>query len=357
MNRGYWNRAARCAAALFFLVALSGCGAITSVREAMYYNSDMARKANDSLKECRATSSLEIRHPMDHRPASAEEPDCYSVVISTSSRALGDMSISPSASSGEYRGPMAPQEFGRASSAAAVLGQIAWPAVLSKIVYRRYAPEADRSDCNYEAGLHPLGRIPIAAAGRWESWETTGDGCKAIGGLFYETFIYRLRNGPVTQAFIVFRGTENYSGQALTDWSTNFAMAMNIEPSQFKDVRRNVKVIIARLRVQYPGVRIFTAGHSLGGSLAQLAAYVSKDIDIAYAFNTSPVSGWTALREQQERNPPKRSSRTKILQSSGSCRKKKLLGCSGSSRMPRTLLCVEKAGPMWRLTFPRAMKC
>lgn len=67
------------------------------------------------------------------------------------------------------------------------------------------------------------------------------------------------------QAVIVFRGTENDSGQLVDDWSANLASALfNSVPGQFKEVE---------------GVRA------------------------AYAFNTSPVAGWAWLRTRQRLHP------------------------------------------------------
>lgn len=314
MQRENWGRAARCMAVLLCCAALGGCGLYSVNREAKLYRAEMAEEMRREVEECRNGSSPEKRHVLDHRYRDTDASDCYSAVISAASRSLEGArvdriqkpTIGSSPSAVATRKPWTPQEVAQATSAAEVLGQMAWPAVLSKVVYRRYAPEASRGDCAYRPDLHPLERlkrVPSAGAGKWESWEHSGVGCKAVGGLYYETFVYRLPDGPITQAFIVFRGTENYSGQLLPDWEANLAMALNLEPQQFVQVRIGLKEIVRKLKKDAPNVEIYTAGHSLGGSMAQLAAYMSEDVKIAYAFNTSPVSGWTWLRKQQSENP------------------------------------------------------
>jgi pimeloyl-ACP methyl ester carboxylesterase len=314
MKRENWGRAARGMAALLFCAVLGGCGLFSVSREAKLYRAEMAEEMRREAQECRSSSSPEKRHVLDHRYRDADASDCYSAVISSSSRQLegagGDQVRKPamdgSPPSIAVRKPWTPEEMAQATSAAEVLGQVAWPAVLSKVVYRRYAPEANRGDCVYKPDLHPLERLKTvssADAGNWERWKPSGVGCKAVGGLYYETFVHRLPGGAITQAFIVFRGTENYSGQFLPDWEANLAMALNLEPQQFMQARAGLKEVIEELKAEAPGVEIYTAGHSLGGSMAQLAAYISKDVKIAYAFNTSPVSGWTWLRKLQHENP------------------------------------------------------
>lgn len=74
-------------------------------------------------------------------------------------------------------------------------------------------------------------------------------------------------------------------------------MAFNISPSQFEHVRDEMPNLVAALKAQEgPDLPIFVAGHSLGGSLAQLAVYVEPEFLAAYAFNTSQVNGWPWLR-------------------------------------------------------------
>lgn len=48
---------------------------------------------------------------------------------------------------------------------------------------------------------------------------------------------------------------------------------------------------------------VYTTGHSLGGGLAQLAAYLREEVTAAYTFNTSPATGWAILRAQYREDP------------------------------------------------------
>ena len=324
MQPSFWGDAARHVAVVLCCTALGGCGLHAVNREANRYRAEMDEAAVKQMAECRRTTRTDP-HELDHRQAGASAPDCYTAVIFTSSRPLLEATVAPgpqqekaaSVPSAGKRKPvprdiLTPQELAQATSAADVLGQVAWPAMLSKVVYRRYLAEENRSSCADEPKqLHPLNRLKAVSAtgaGNWETWGLSGVGCKSAGGLFYETFVYRpgagsAGAGSITHAFIVFRGTENYKGQLKEDWGTNLAMALDLEPSQFKQVQADLKELITQLKKAAPGVRIYTAGHSLGGSLAQLAAYISKDVETAYAFNTSPVSGWTWLRAQQAVDP------------------------------------------------------
>jgi pimeloyl-ACP methyl ester carboxylesterase len=322
MKRELLNRVVRHAGVLLCCIALGGCGLYAANREANRYRSDMAKTLKEEITNC-STSKSKQRHALDHRINASDDPDCYSAYITGTSRALKEapppdpgMKSDPKAAVGDV---WSPQVLAQPTSAAAVLGQVAWPAVLSKIVYRRYLGQASRGSCGVDPEFDPLKRISEGSKGPgdWEYWSDNGIGCRgSASGLFYETFVYRLRSpgtgtdaqsalrkGQITQAFIVFRGTENFKGQFWPDWSTNAAMALDIAPAQFKEVRSDLKSVIRGLQADSPGVRIYTAGHSLGGSMAQLAAYLSKDVRIAYAFNSSPVSGWTWLRELQGKDP------------------------------------------------------
>lgn len=311
---------------------LEGCGIYAVNHEANRYKDDVSATTKSDLLECKSNAASP--HPLDHRLPGAAGPDCYSAFVTATSRPL----LEPDVAERERREELfrtekkakleanfsrrnastpifSPQRLVEASSAGEVLGQVAWPAMLSNIAYRNYIDYRNRSDsneaCNYAVHLHPLTRLNAATndtnSSRWEPWQIDGVGCKALDGLFYETFVYRDfsdgKMGIITHAIIAFRGTENYESQALEDWKANIGMALNIPPGQFRQVKDNLPGLIEKLKVDSPNVFIYTAGHSLGGSLAQLASYLSKDVQAAYAFNTSPVTGWTWLRQEQAKDP------------------------------------------------------
>jgi hypothetical protein len=48
-------------------------------------------------------------------------------------------------------------------------------------------------------------------------------------------------------------------------------------------------------------IKFSSAGHSLGGGLAQQAAYASKYIETVYAFDPSPVTGYSSVKKQDRK--------------------------------------------------------
>ncbi len=315
------GRALRHMAVLLCCATLAGCGVFSVNREAKRYREEQATQVKDELEACRK-GTVAAAHKMDHRTAPGAGPDCYLAVVTGSSRMLVEppqpLPAPPPEGSKQAVAVLSSVELAQATSASAVVGQVAWPAMLSKMVYRRFVAtdkrSKDKDACTYLLEMHPLKRWNQAASAtsgyRWDTWKPKGIGCQAIGGLFYETYVYQpfsggvALDGGITQAVMVFRGTENYRGQARDDWATNAAMAFDITPSQFEQVRLDLRGLIDELKREgAPELRIYTAGHSLGGSLAQLAAYLNEDVQAAYAYNTSPVTGWTWLRGLHATDP------------------------------------------------------
>ncbi|WP_426303973.1 hypothetical protein ACN9MJ_13220 [Acidovorax facilis] len=290
---------------------LAGCGLMTFTHEAGKYQAEIADA--DLAAQVACSKNEVVGQIYDHRRPGELKPDCYLAVVTGESTVLQEPAPSPLPyqkvlKTGQV---LRPSELARTTDVQIIIGQVAWPALLSKVVYRRHVEIENRygrAACTYQEDIHPLRTLNARAnlgpdESRWEPWQLGKGGCNAVGGLFYETFVNRQYAGNVagraTQAMVVFRGTENYRGQILTDWSTNAAMAFNISPSQFKHVRDEMPNLVAALKAQEgTDLQIFAAGHSLGGSLAQLAVYVEPAITSAYAFNTSPVNGWTWLRRE-----------------------------------------------------------
>jgi pimeloyl-ACP methyl ester carboxylesterase len=178
-------------------------------------------------------------------------------------------------------------------------------ALLSEMVYYREEKggRENRGATCRDASVHRnLLQLPVVdrtqhaagPAGRWERVLNTRDANFCLdhpNGLFYETFAYRTSNDKVLEVAIVFRGTENPS---LRDWSTNLSAATGVEPPQYRVAEGElVKVFKALDAGPYKGASVYTAGHSLGGGLAQMAAYRFKRVGAAYAFNSSPVTNWS----------------------------------------------------------------
>lgn len=95
---------------------------------------------------------------------------------------------------------------------------------------------------------------------------------------------------------ISFRGTDF---KEPGDWYSNLRFVTRFNPGtwdQYQQTRDLIPVLVRKLKLEYgDDVQIITTGHSLGGGLAQHAAYSSKDIKLVYAFATSPITGATSL--------------------------------------------------------------
>jgi hypothetical protein len=122
--------------------------------------------------------------------------------------------------------------------------------------------------------------------------------CWACKGLAYE--IWRLPPPmPAGKAeyVISFRGTE---GPDIGDWWNNLRWITRLIPGddQYDWVHKNIGGLTEMIRVdaEKAGIAhydITSTGHSLGGGLAQMAAYASGRIKRAVVFDPSPVTGWS----------------------------------------------------------------
>jgi hypothetical protein len=109
-----------------------------------------------------------------------------------------------------------------------------------------------------------------------------------LPGLGYQVW----RRSDCGEMVIAFRGT-NFD--QIDDWLSNFHFATRILPiaDQYRQVQDNISGIVDRMMRHCPGsrARIIAVGHSLGGGLAQQAAYVDRRIRTVYAFDPSFVTG------------------------------------------------------------------
>lgn len=91
---------------------------------------------------------------------------------------------------------------------------------------------------------------------------------------------------------LAFRGTAE-----LKDWWSNARWLTRFLPSpwdQYPPTRELVPPLIERAQARHAGrpIRFVSVGHSLGGGLAQHAAYAHVAITTVYAFDSSPVTGF-----------------------------------------------------------------
>jgi hypothetical protein len=119
-----------------------------------------------------------------------------------------------------------------------------------------------------------------------------GTECRPVEGLQFHVW-WRMQGGACREVAIAFRGTDrNDAG----DWLSNFRFLHRLTPrfDQYDQVRTHIRRIVARIKANGCGgsdVLFVAVGHSLGGGLAQQAAYADGAIRYVYAFDSSPITG------------------------------------------------------------------
>lgn len=117
--------------------------------------------------------------------------------------------------------------------------------------------------------------------------------CKPVGGLEFNVW-RRMQGGQCREAVIAFRGTDRHDAG---DWLSNFRWLYRLNPKfdQYAQVQYHISSIVAHVAANgCQGALFITTGHSLGGGLAQQAAYADGNglIRYVYAFDPSPVTGF-----------------------------------------------------------------
>jgi hypothetical protein len=116
--------------------------------------------------------------------------------------------------------------------------------------------------------------------------------CRPVGGLEFHVW-RRMQNG-CREVVIAFRGTDRND---IGDWQSNFRWLRRLSPifDQYDQVRVHMTEIVDRIERSGCGganAVFASTGHSLGGGLAQQAAYAHPRISYVYAFDPSPVTGF-----------------------------------------------------------------
>lgn len=122
-------------------------------------------------------------------------------------------------------------------------------------------------------------------------------GGRALVGLGYKVFVHPLRNEIV----IAFRGTDF---EQADDWFSNLRWITRFLPfyDQYEQVQRHIGPILDRALQGRTDASVVATGHSLGGGLAQQAAYMDARIRAVQAFDPSAVTGYYDADVNGKRN-------------------------------------------------------
>ena len=129
-------------------------------------------------------------------------------------------------------------------------------------------------------------------------------------GLYFKIYIRKELNARGEQLVaIAFRGTDGGNSDI---WSTLHWLTRWIPFTydQYDLVRTIAPELVKRVKAHenFKGkkIRIVAAGHSLGGGLAQQAAYAADHIETVYAFDSSSVTGFYDVnKEDRDRRAQK----------------------------------------------------
>ena len=130
---------------------------------------------------------------------------------------------------------------------------------------------------------------------------TTGQSEPVADGLGVQ--IWARKGARCPEAVIAFRGTV---GGDKGDWESNFHWILRAFPiyDQYDQVRDHIGDFIGHIEAdscyRKGATELIAVGHSLGGGLAQLAAYSDRRIRRVYAFDPSMVTGFYSV------DPPNR---------------------------------------------------
>lgn len=129
----------------------------------------------------------------------------------------------------------------------------------------------------------------------------------SLGGVQIKGLKFQLwENTEEKIVVIAFRGTRFTK---LQDWYANFHFLNRFVPKIYDhyDRAQAYMPILEKYALEKFGteVTLIATGHSLGGGLAQHAGYSSEMLNLVYAFNASPITGYRSVNKVK-RNKNKR---------------------------------------------------
>ena len=175
-------------------------------------------------------------------------------------------------------------------------------------------PGAGVEVCALKAGLERRAngilrqyRLVADYMGPLQCKNRNGVGCNIpVSGLGIHVWRRNHASGACAEAVVTFRGTDSGS---LGDWLSNFHGITRILPihDQYEQVQDRIQEILNKINsCRKQGGQVVSTGHSLGGGLAQNAAYTDRRIRHVYAFNPSIVTAYYDVhltqRSQNERD-------------------------------------------------------
>jgi len=177
-------------------------------------------------------------------------------------------------------------------------------AVLSAAAYRDSGPWKV-SNCEYQAVLSQWTRFalpdsmptkPKDAENR-QRWDSP---------LEYRVWYREAKERSHVDVVIAFRGTDGGDWYSNLRWITRFFPGWD----QYDMTRTIVPLIEKHAAKTFPNkpIRMIATGHSLGGGLAQQAAYAASNIKLVYAFDSSSVTGFYSV-DKATRDKAKRGMR------------------------------------------------
>ncbi len=127
--------------------------------------------------------------------------------------------------------------------------------------------------------------------------------CGIVTGLEYQIWKTKPQAGVCREFAIAFRGTD---ANSIGDWLSNLHWVVRLLPlnDQYEQIQKNIqRVINQKIKTDdcyRASTQIVSVGHSLGGGLAQQAAYMTRDIRRVYVFDPSFVTGSSDIHSDYE---------------------------------------------------------